>query len=61
MVAGQQAYFTFRHKWVLLTESVFIPAIEENVHNVTNVAVVSWVSEATPIINQVIMVYTNQE
>lgn len=39
-MAGQQAYFTFQHKWLILTDAHLHQtlSVDEHIHNISNVA-----------------------
>lgn len=44
--AGQQGYFTFQHKWLILTERQHVPFIERTIHKLSNVVVMSFSGKA---------------
>ena len=44
--AGQQGYFTFLHKWLIITEARALSSVESCIQNISNVAVLSWQEKA---------------
>ena len=55
--SDQQGYFTFLHKWLILTEARHLPSIENYVQNISNVAVVSWEKKVVEMVRGVLSIY----